>query len=82
MLYCCVKYCRNKSTTSGAGGFQRLPFLKYYNVPKWENKFTLGLKTARNTNYIKNCFKQKLLRLKFPTKNSVDAYLYLSQEWI
>ncbi len=29
------------------------------------------------TNYIKKGFQQKLFRIKFPTKNSVDAYVYL-----
>ncbi len=36
---------------------------------------------AKNTDYIKKWFKQKLFRIKFTTKNSVDAYLYLPQEW-
>ncbi len=38
-------------------------------------KFTLGLQTAKNTDYIKKCFKQNLGRIKFPKKYSVDAYL-------
>ncbi len=41
---------------------------------KWMN-------VAKSTDYIKNCFKQKLFRIKFVTKNSVDAYLYLPQDW-
>ncbi len=36
---------------------------------------------AKNTDYHQKILKQKLLRIKFPTKNSVDAYLYLLQEW-
>ncbi len=43
-------------------------------------KFTLGLNTVKNTDYIKKYFKQTLWRIKCPTKNSVDAYVYLSQE--
>ncbi len=26
-------------------------------------------------------FEQKLRKIKFPTKNSVEAYLYVPQEW-
>ncbi len=44
-------------------------------------KLTLGLNTAKNTNYIGKCFKQKLHRIKFPIKNLKHAYLYLPQEW-
>ncbi len=66
---------------SGARGPQTLTCLKYYNILKWESKFTLGLKTAKNINYIKKCFKQKLFRIKITTKNLVGTYIYLSQEW-
>ncbi len=52
-----------------------------YNALKWESIFTLGLNAAKSTNYIEKCFKQKLLRIKFPIKNSTEAYLYLPQEW-
>ncbi len=38
---------------SGARRLQRLSSLKYYNTLKWENRFTLGLDTAKNTHYIK-----------------------------
>ncbi len=38
-------------------GLQRLPSSKYYNVPKWENRFTLGLDAAKNAQYIQKCFK-------------------------
>ncbi len=40
-------------------------------------KFTSGLNTAKNTDYVET----KLYRIKFPTKNSVDTYLYLPMEW-
>ncbi len=43
-------------------------------------KFTLGLNTARNTDYIEKCFEQKLRKIKFPKKNSLDTYLYLAQD--
>ncbi len=55
--------------------------MKYYNALEWASKFTLRLNAANNTNYIKKCFKQKLFRVKFPTKNSVDACVCLPQEW-
>ncbi len=46
---------------------------------EWETTFTLGLNAAKNTDYIKKV--EKLFRMKFPTKNSVDAYPYLLREW-
>ncbi len=51
----------------------RLTCLKYYNEMKWESRFTLGLNAAKNTDYIKKHFKEKLLKMKFPTKNHEDA---------
>ncbi len=42
--------------------------------------FNLELNATKNIDYIKKCFKQKLHRIKFATKNSMDAYLYLSLE--
>ncbi len=62
-------------------GSKDLPFLKYFNGQEWENRSTLALNTAKNIDYIEKCFKRKLSIIKFPAKNSVDAYLYLSQEW-
>ncbi len=35
------------SSRSGARGLERLPWLKYYNVMKWESRFTLRLNTAQ-----------------------------------
>ncbi len=35
------------------------------------------LNTAKNIDYIEKYFKQKLHRIKFSTKNSVDAYLFV-----
>ncbi len=41
---------------------------------------TLGLNAVKIIDYIQKCFEQKLRRIKFPAKNSVEAYLYLPQE--
>ncbi len=35
-------------------------------------KFTLVLNTAKNTDYIEKCFKQKLHRIKFPKKKKTQ----------
>ncbi len=40
-------------------------------------KFTLELNAAENNDYIEKFFKQKLCRIKFPTKNSMNAFVYL-----
>ncbi len=45
------------SHRSGAGALQRLSALKYYNVQKRENRFTLGPNPAKNTSYTQKCFK-------------------------
>ncbi len=42
-----------------------------------ESRFTLGLNAAKSTNCSEKCFKQKLYKIKFPMKNSVDAYACL-----
>ncbi len=41
----------------GARGLERLAYLKYYNVWKHENRLTLGLNAAENTDYMKKNFK-------------------------
>ncbi len=51
-----------------------LPFLKYYNALEWGSKFTIGLNTAKNIDYIEKCFKRKLRRIKFPTKNKLKYF--------
>ncbi len=38
-------------------GVQRLMCLKYFNVPKWESRFTSQLNVAKNMHYKKKCFK-------------------------
>ncbi len=40
-------------------------------------KFTLGLNTTKVTGYNKKFFKWKLFTIKFPTKKSVGAYVYI-----
>ncbi len=46
----------------GAVGLQRLPFLKYYyNVLKWESRFTLGLIAAKNMDYMKKMLQIKVV---------------------
>ncbi len=69
------------SPRSGAWRLQRLICLKYYNVLKKESKFTLRLNAAESTDYIKKFLKQNFLSIKFFTKKSVGAYVYLGQEW-
>ncbi len=44
-------------------------------------KFTLELNAAKNIDYIEKCFKQVLHRIKFATKNFLEAYLYPPLEW-
>ncbi len=36
---------------------------------------------AKSADCIDKCFEQKLYKIKFPTKNSEGARLYLLQEW-
>ncbi len=43
--------------------------LKSYNLQKWEIRFALWLNAVKNSDYMKNCFKQKLSRIKFSKKN-------------
>ncbi len=65
----------------------------YFNLPqKWsyrapkiatfeiESRITLELNPAKNNDYIRKYVK-KLFRIKFPSKNSVGAYLYRTKEW-
>ncbi len=44
-------------------------------------KFSLVLNTAKSTDYIEECFKQKLFRIKFATKTSMGVFVYLPQKW-
>ncbi len=57
------------SARSGTRWLQRLQFCKYYVVLEWENRFTLRMDAAKNTDYINQFLKQKLLRTEFSTKN-------------
>ncbi len=63
-------------------GLERLIRLKYYNVQKWQVTFTLGLNAVKNTAYMEKSVKQKLFRIKFPTKKSLGVCVYLPLEWI
>ncbi len=59
---------------NGARRLQRLPYFKYYDIQKRESELSVRLSAAKITDYIKNHFKLKLLRIKFPTKNLMGAY--------
>ncbi len=47
---------------SGATSLQRLAFLKYYNVQKWQSKLNLGLNAVKNTPYLTIFFKIKAVK--------------------
>ncbi len=67
--------CISLSTTGvELEGSKDLRFWNYYNALKGSN-------AAKNIDYIEKYFKQKLRKIKFLTKNSVEAYLYLTLEW-
>ncbi len=68
------------SLRCGARCIQRLPFLKYFNALEWTSTFTLRMKATKNIKDIKKCLKQELFIVKFPTKNSLNAYLHHLQE--
>ncbi len=53
--------------------------LPFFNLGM-ESRFTLGLNAAKNNDYIGKSFKQKFCKITSPTKSSVDAHFYLSQE--
>ncbi len=82
-----IKFHTNKSVDayhyllrSGARCFKDQPSLKKCML--WNEKIgSLGLNAAKITDYIKKCFKRKLSRIKFHTRQSVNAYPYLHQEW-
>ncbi len=40
-----------------------------------------NLISAKSSYYIEKCSEQKLSKIKFPIKNSLDAYLYLTRKW-
>ncbi len=67
----------------GVRALERLPCFKHNSVLNWnwQSTFALGLKAAEFTDYIKKCFKWKLLSIKFRTKNVEGALVYLPQEW-
>ncbi len=52
------------------------------NALEWESSFTLGLNTAKNTDYIeKLAWNKSCAELNILEKIPLDAYLYLPQEW-
>ncbi len=51
------------SFQSGARRLEGFPSSKYYNVQKWESRFTLRLDVAKNTHYIRKRFKYELFRI-------------------
>ncbi len=63
-------------------GFILIILLKWFVCwkTKKESMFNLGLNGGKTANYIEKYFKEKLFRIKFPTKNSKDAFIYLPQE--
>ncbi len=62
---------------SGATALQRLPFSKYYDVLKWQSRFTLGLNAAKNVHYIKNASNKICSKLNFVQK-SQSAHMSIS----
>ncbi len=63
------------------GASKNFEFLTYYNALGGENTYISGLNAAKNIEHIEKCIKRKLHRIKFRTRNSMDVYLYLYQEW-
>ncbi len=49
--------CMSVTHQSEARGLERLMWLKYYNVQKWQITFTLGLNAAKNTTYMEKSIK-------------------------
>ncbi len=43
--------------------------------------FFLGLEPSKVIDCIEKCFKQKLYKIKFPTKNLMVVFVYLPEEW-
>ncbi len=48
------------------------------NALEWESRITLGFDADKSIDYIEKCFKQKLSKIKFPTKNSVVTHISIS----
>ncbi len=55
------------------------PLLLHYVKLNVNESVHLKAERCKKTDYIKKCVKQKLCRIEFSTKNSVEAYLYLLQ---
>ncbi len=75
-----IHVCDQKNRTQVANielGCEHDMLLKYYNT--CDKK--IGSLPGFTMDYTKKGFKQKLFRIKFPTKVFVDAYVNLSQKW-
>ncbi len=83
---CEIEFCTKKSTSarisishrSGTRGLERLIWLKHDFVLRWQNTFNLGLNTTKIRIKSK---KYKLLRIKFHTRRSMSAHVYLLRKW-
>ncbi len=56
------------SPKSGGKGLQRLPCFNYYNVLKWESRFTLRLDAAKITDISKKVLNKSCCELNFLQK--------------
>ncbi len=73
------KICVSNCMPIGTPGVVLWRFSRYFwNTPRM---FTLRLNTAKKTDNIKKFFQWKSRKIQFCTKNSVNIYLYVSQEW-
>ncbi len=57
---------------SRARGVGRLPYFKYYNVLKWESRFTIGVSTAKINASNKNCWKLNFLQKTYRAHMSIS----------
>ncbi len=57
-------------------GDRKIDLFQIFIVLKWETSFIFGMSAAKITDYIK-----KLFKIKFRTKKSSGAYVYLPQKW-
>ncbi len=66
----------SSSSRSGARGLERLILLKYYNAPKWQIIFTLGLNAAKNNDFMEKSFNKSCLELIPDKKSSGRIHLF------
>ncbi len=77
-----IKLCTRKSVGAyvylpGARGHKRLRLLNIIIYKNGKVDLLSGSMLAKNTHYIKKCFKLKLLSIELRTKKSVGAHIYL-----